>query len=470
MTAAIATPPPAASLLAGCGRPLWRAALVVAVAFPLLGVGFRLNLFADASLFSYGVAACDAWEFHFRQIPTRISAFLLSVLPGQVLGCLVGRPALGVAAYAVLFFSAPLLGLLATRAADRAGTLLPWAALSVLLLCPLVFGFPSELWVALAAAWPAFVLCHAPGGRGRQLAAALAFAILACGHEAGLVTAFVILAALAIGPGRGRALRFALPALLPGLLAWLWLKLAIRNDPYLDEVLARVMLTFITPRLILGPSILFPLAIPAVLALAWLLTRRWWLAGAAALLAAALFWLVAGIPLHAEGRYYARSMLFAGTAALLLAAALDAAGWLRWPRAWAARGTAARRRLVLGTVALCLALHAVQLGRFLVLWADYRQGIAALAMGEAADPALGAADFVGSDRLGPRFAPVAWHSTTPFLGVLVTPGMDPPRLVVDPAAGYFWFDCAAATRSAARPLALPAAARDKLRRYTCLHR
>ena len=145
---------------------------------------------------------------------------------------------------------------------------------------------------------------------------------------------------------------------------------------------------------------------------------------------------------------------------------LGAAGRLSVPRL----GAAGRRQLVLGTVALCLALHAVQLVRFLDLWTAYRAGIAALAGGVAADPGLGDAAFVSADRLGPRFEDIAWHSTTPFLSVLVAPGMDPRRLVVDPTASYFWFDCATAEANAAAPLALPAAARAKVRRYTCLHR
>ena len=320
-----------ASLLDGCARPLWRAALVVGLLFPVLGLGFRLNLFADGSLFSYGVAACDAWDFHFRQIPTRVSAFLLTALPGQALGCLAGSPGLGVAAYALLFFAAPLLGLLATRAADRDGRLLPWAALALLLFAPLGFGFASELWVALAAAWPALALCRAAGGWGRRAAAIFAFAVLACGHEAGLLTALLIPFVLALGPERRRRLGFAATALLPALILWIGLKATIRPDAYLAPVMARVTWTFFEPALVLSPSILFPLVVPAVLAAGFLAWRRWLPALLLALLAAAAFWWVAGIPVHGSARYYARTMLFAGNAALLLAAGLDLAGRLSMP-------------------------------------------------------------------------------------------------------------------------------------------
>ena len=52
------------------------------LAFPLLGVWAQLNLFADGSLFSYGVAAGEGWAFHWRQIPVRVAAYAFAALPG----------------------------------------------------------------------------------------------------------------------------------------------------------------------------------------------------------------------------------------------------------------------------------------------------------------------------------------------------------------------------------------------------
>jgi len=95
--------------------------------------------------------------------------------------------------------------------------------------------------------------------------------------------------------------------------------------------------------------------------------------------------------------------------------------------------------------------------------------VQALAMGEAADPALGDASFVSTARLPAASAPLAWHSTAPFLGVLAAGGA-PARLLVDPTANYFWFDCAAARTNAAAPRALPEATRAMVTRYHCLHR
>jgi hypothetical protein len=69
----------------------------------------------------------------------------------------------------------------------------------------------------------------------------------------------------------------------------------------------------------------------------------------------------------------------------------------------------------------------------------------------------------GLDRLG-------WNSTTPYLSVMVAPGLRPSRLVVDPAANYFWLSCATATANEAAPRALPADSRRLVRVHACLHR
>jgi hypothetical protein len=112
----------------------------------------------------------------------------------------------------------------------------------------------------------------------------------------------------------------------------------------------------------------------------------------------------------------------------------------------------------------------VETAKFVVAWRGYVAEVRRLAAGEASDPALGDAGFVSAARIPARFAPLAWHSTTPFLAALVSEGYAPRRLVVDPQAEYFWFDCAAATENAAAERVLPVATRELVRRYACLHR
>ncbi len=126
---------------------------------------------------------------------------------------------------------------------------------------------------------------------------------------------------------------------------------------------------------------------------------------------------------------------------------------------------------VLGLAVLLVSLvHAVETTKFIAAWRVHLAAVQGLVMGAEADPALGDAAFVSTARLPAASAPLAWHSTAPFLGALAAPGYAPARLLVDPGAGYFWFDCAAATTHAAAARALPQPTREMLRRYTCLHR
>src|SRR5215470_1667160 len=137
------------------------------VAFILVGVGYRLQLYADGSIFSYSVAIGAGWAYHFHNIASRLSVFVFSHLPAETYVRLTGDARGGIALYGMLFFGAPLLGLLATFAADRSDgrILFGGACLSTAVLCPLVFGFPTEMWVAHSVFWPALALCHyAPRG------------------------------------------------------------------------------------------------------------------------------------------------------------------------------------------------------------------------------------------------------------------------------------------------------------------
>ena len=93
-----------------------------------------------------------------------------------------------------------------------------------------------------------------------------------------------------------------------------------------------------------------------------------------------------------------------------------------------------------------------------------------LASGTESDPALGDPAFVSSKRIPADLNRLAWNSTTPYLSVLVAPGMQPARLVVDPTTTYFWLSCETAKHSEEVSTALPVEARDLIRRYSCLHR
>lgn len=434
-------------------------ALAWCAAFILLALGARTYLFADGSLFAYGVAAGEAWAFHWRNIPTRVAAYLYAPLPGQIWVALSGDAAAGVALYAALHAAAPALGLAASWVADRSGVIRLWAAACVVLCCPMLFGFPTEMWVGMAAFWPAMALAWTPGGAGRAALAALAMAITALSHEAGLL--WVLGLALLLLPFSPAGWRAGLLAL-PGLAGWAAMKLLVTPDPYVAEVMARVALTFTDPGNLLTTLSVTLAAALALFGAALMLRRGPWVALAVTAAALAVWWLFFDHTLHAWARYFLRTLVFLALPLLALLAALHARSWLPRPPGLVA--------LAMPALLLVSLVHAVESVKFIAAWRAHLAAVQGLVMGAEADPALGDAAFVSTARLPAASAPLAWHSTAPFLGALAAPGYAPARLLVDPGAGYFWFDCAAATANAAAARALPQPTREMLRRYTCLHR
>src|SRR5262249_43938498 len=103
-------------------------------------------------------------------------------------------------------------------------------------------------------------------------------------------------------------------------------------------------------------------------------------------------------------------------------------------------------------------------------WMQYTAAVRALAMGSASDPALGDPRFVSAARIDPRFNPITWNSTTPYLSAILAPGFAPARLVVDPRANYFWLTCETVRATEAASLAVPVETRRLLRVHACLHR
>src|SRR3982751_35659 len=82
------------------------------VAFIAIALGYQLQLYADGAMFSYAVAVEDVWAFHWHNISGRLSVFLLILLPAEVLVGLTGDPSAGILLYGLLFYLAPLAGLI----------------------------------------------------------------------------------------------------------------------------------------------------------------------------------------------------------------------------------------------------------------------------------------------------------------------------------------------------------------------
>ena len=136
--------------------------LTWAVSFIVIGLGYGLQMYGDGSIFTYMAVVQDAWAFHWHNISGRMFVYLFSFVPAETAVALTSSARAGIVTYGLLQFAGPLIGLAATFALDRSkGRLFfTYACASTAALCPLVFGFPTELWLGQAVFWPALAFCH----------------------------------------------------------------------------------------------------------------------------------------------------------------------------------------------------------------------------------------------------------------------------------------------------------------------
>jgi hypothetical protein len=463
------------------------AGIIWAALFVLIGLRYQLQLFADGAMFSYSVAVQDVWAFHWHNISGRLFVYLIAEAPAELYVALSGDARGGTDLYGLLFFSSPLLGLLATSAADRApGRLLfAYACASTACLCPLVFGFPTEMWVAHALFWPTLAVCHY--ARATVDRAGLVFVLLLAlmfTHGAGVILTAVILLSLALRGTRDAVYLRAAAANVLAISIWVVVKLALPPDAYDGPMMHRAALHFFDYAIVTRYVVVLLFCALAGYGAAFLGLQRLTPAKAhvyAALLVAgalAAYWGWFDGLLHGNARYPVRTILFLATAALGLIAAVHALTaerrlrltWFspRRPMAGFSGDTAARA--ILGALVIVTLVHAIETARFVRVWVVYTAAVRALAMGTASDPALGDDRFVSSNRIRPDLNRLSWFSTTQFLSVLVAPGFRPARLVVDPAATYFWLSCQTARDNETAERALPQESRRLIRVHACLHR
>jgi hypothetical protein len=455
--------------------------------FVTVGLRYELQAYGDGSIFSYAVAVQDAWAFHWHNISGRLFVYLFCFVPAETYVRLTGDAQGGIVAYGFLFFVAPLLGLAATYAADRSKgrIFFTYACVSTACLCPLVFGFPTEMWMAHALFWPALVLCHY-AGRGIVGAAAVFVVLLALvfTHGGALVFAAVILATVALRGMRDPALLRAACALLLVMAVWAYVKETLPPDSYFAGVLPVAALNFIDLSILACPVSVLLLTALAGYGISFLVIARFaprhaqFYAAAVTAVALAAYWLWFDHALHAENRYYLRTELFVVAPALAVAAAihaLRAEGRLAIPlplpaQLMAQRAAGPAAQALTGALLLAMLVHAVETEKFVAAWSAYQSAIRQLATGAASDPSLGDPRFVSSDRVAASLKPLSWSSTTQYLSVLMAPGFSPNRLVVDPDEGYYWLTCETATASRLAPRALPARSRELIGADACLHR
>jgi len=457
------------------------------ILFVLVGVICRLQLFGDGSIFSYAVAAQDAWAFHWHNISGRLFTYFLAYPLAEAVVAMSQNAEAGIAVYGILFFSAQLFGLALTFAVDRTSnrTIFIYACLSTVCLCPFVYGFPTEMWMAHAVFWPTLALSLGSSiswsGAAAVFAALLALVFT---HEGAIVLSAVIIFALLLRGWRDAKFVRTLCLFLAVLVIWGIVKQMIRPDDYIAGVLAAAAFKIIDIRNLAQPA--FVLVLAALLGYAGLIWLLRWMnlpkpqVFAAAVCAAslAIYWIEFDHSVLTDARYDLRTLLLIMTAVFGILAAVHVMNDAERRSSWfppLARWTMSIETIVdpgviAGALLLTILVHTVETSKFVLAWRNYGDAVRALATGTASDPQLGSPLFVSSHRIGVELNRVAWNSTTPYLSVLVAPRLAPTRLVVDPDAGYFWLSCQTARQSEASSTAIPAATRQLVRIYACLHR
>jgi hypothetical protein len=454
------------------------------VAFIVLALRYELQLYADGAMFSYAVAVQDAWAFHWHNISGRMSVFLLSLWPAEIYVGLSGNPGAGMALYGLLFYGAPLAGLIATFAADRSPgrIIFTYACASTALLCPLIFGFPTEMCMAHALFWPTLAVCHyAKPNAGGAALVFIMLLLLAFTHEGALVLAFSIPLTLTPRGWRDAIFLRAAAAFAAVLAIAVAAKIALPPDDYYAGVFLRAALHFFDPGIFeVGVVVLLFAVLAAygvlLLLLARVAPKRGYLVAAAlVVIALAIYWLRFDHTIHASSRYYLRTALVLLTpmfGALAALTALSREGRLSVAAPFLERTIASLRnnaRPLAAMFVLLTLVHVVETAKFVAGWRQYRAEVAALAMSDQSDPALGAPRFVSSERMASSASQLSWFSTTPYLSVIAA-NFRPNRLVIEPAGNYFWLSCETATANRDAARATPVASRDLIRIYSCLHR
>lgn len=449
------------------------AGIAWSVAFIVIGLAAGLQLYADGSIFSYAIADRATWAIHWHNIAQRLTAHVLTHVPAETYVALTGHGRGGIFIYGLLFFAAPLGGLVLTRALDRTPghAYYVFACLSAAGLAPLVFGFPTELWLSLALLWPTLASLHGPKRWPWPVPLALLLA-LAFTHEGGLLLAVVTVGMLALRGWRVAEFHRALVLLGTTVAVWLAVKLLVPPDTYFTSAYSRSAVGFLGLEVLTLPVMLLLYGATGGFAVLVLVLARLGsirpeaITGAIVGIGLLAVWLLGDVPVHSGERYPVRTVMLGGAVVMAIAAAVLASGL-------AGRVSKDLERFsnpALGALLLVMLVHAVETARFVRAWGQYKDAVLALAMSETSDPALGDARFVDAERIGARLNRLSWYSTTHYLSVLLAPGWVPKHLVVDPDAGYYWLSCAEAKADEARPSTIPRESRELVRILSCRNR
>lgn len=456
-----------------------------AVAFPVAALFCQLQLYGDGAMFSYAVAVRDVWAFHWHNVSGRTSVFLLTLWPAETLVGITGSPSAGIIAYGLSFYLSPLIGLAVTYAADRSPgrIIFVYACASTALLCPLIFGFPTEMWLAHALFWPTLALSHyaKPTPAGALLVFSTSL-LLGFTHEGALVLLVTITATAALRGLRSEGFVRAAASLMVIVALAAVAKIFVPPDNYYADAFLRAALNFFDPAIFEVRIVLVLLASAIAYGALFMLLSKW-LPGQSCICALGIllgsltvYWLHFDHSLHADSRYYLRTALVLAIPVLGALAAIsamtkegvDLAASVRWWHSLISR--LGRSLCALASIFIVVTvIHVVETSKFVASWVDYRDAVAGLAMSDQSDPRLGDPRFVSAERIRPALAALSWFSTVPYLSIVLS-NFAPNRLVIDPAGNYFWLSCETATKNRNAALAVPAQARELVRVYSCLHR
>ncbi len=303
------------------------------IAFPVVALFFQLQLYGDGAMFSYAVAVRDVWAFHWHNVSGRTSVFLLTLLPAEALVQITGSPSAGIIAYGLLFYISPLIGLAVTYAADHSPgrIIFVYACASTALLCPLIFGFPTEMWLAHALFWPTLAVSHyAKTTKAGALLVFSTWLLLSFTHEGALVLLLAITATLAPrGLRSATFLRAAVSLMIIAALAAA-AKIAFPPDDYYADAFVRAALHFFALEIFEVRIVLVLLAAVVAYGTIFMLLSKW-LPRQACVCALGIllgsltvYWLHFDHSLHADSRYYLRTALVLGIPLLGTLAAMTA--------------------------------------------------------------------------------------------------------------------------------------------------
>ncbi len=453
-----------------------------AILFVFVGVCFRFQLFGDASLFSYAIAVQDSWAFHWHNISSRSTVYLYAHVPAELYGRITGDASGAIRIYGILFYGVQLIGLALTWLFDRSAerTVFIFACASTAAICPLIFGSPSEMWVAHALFWPALAAAHSTGPRWNAVAAFATFLPLSFAHEGALVFIAAILATILLRDGERRRFLHGLGAAAAVLCIWIFVRITFVPDDYTGKVLASAAMNVFDPAILANRMLVLLAATAGGFMTLFLVLRSANMrhapetSAAAALAALVLYWLFGDPALHASDRYYLRTALIVLTPALGVVAVCAAYEGRLIRLAEKIYGVARGLFVNVGVrgvaVALLLVLliHGAETARFAAAWDDHLVMFKKI----VTEPQPQSPGIVNIDPERPEFEELPWFSTLPYLSVLVAPGFRPARLAVDPKSDYFWISCATATASVrkAGPHGIPAQSRAMIRDLNCKHR